>query len=194
MFLAMILFFAVRIESIEANSTSWGSGVCVASQNDSLILTANHVIKDGHTIRIDGVAAKVVGRDPVWDIAALLVPTKYPVSYISVTRPKIGDILTACGFGSGDYREVSGSLVKWFSPGGDHPSDILACNKSVRSGDSGGPIFDKNGTLVAILFGSDKTGVHGTCCVQIRKFIMHLDIPPELKHQALRTPYVIYGK
>jgi len=182
----------VRIQAVERGSvSSWGTGTCVASTSESLVITASHVVKDGHEFKINGQTAKLVSADRLWDLAALVVPTRLPVANIGTTRPAIGDLLTVCGYGSGNYREAKGQVLQYVSPG-NGIDDILIMGAKARNGDSGGPIFDNHGILVAVLFGSTEYS-HGSCCVQVRKFIAGLNIDPRLKQQALRKSYVIYG-
>jgi S1-C subfamily serine protease len=184
----------VRVESVERGSTSWGTGTCVASTNESLIITAWHVIRDGHEFKIDGKPAKLIKADKTWDLAALTISGKLPTFNIGTVRPQIGETLTVCGFGSGDYKESRGQVTQYVSPGGSAAADIIECTAKARNGDSGGPIFDEHGTLVAVLFGTDRVGAHGSCTIQVRKFIEGLDIDAKLKEQALMPPYVFYGK
>jgi S1-C subfamily serine protease len=174
--------------------TSWGTGTCVASTKESLILTANHVIQDGHGFKINGKVAKLIGIDSTWDLAALTTQAKLPSISLSNRRPPIGEVLTACGYGSGSYKEVSGKVMQYFNPGRNLPDDWLALNISVRQGDSGGPILSARRELVGVLFGSDTLGVHGSCCTRVRLFIENLNIEPKLKQQALSNPYTIIGK
>jgi S1-C subfamily serine protease len=182
----------VRVEAVERGGTSsLGSGTCVAYAKDALILTAWHVVKDGQTFKINGKPATVLKTDKTWDLAALVTTQKLPTVRIGTDRPKVGVNLTLRGFGSGDYKEVTGFLERYFSPGGNEPEDILAFTAKARNGDSGGGIFDATGTLVAVLFGSDSMGAHGSCCVQIRKFIATLP-DSTLKTQALQTSYPMY--
>jgi S1-C subfamily serine protease len=159
----------------------------------SLIITANHVIKDGSEFKVDGKSAKLVGHDAVWDLAALTVRTPYVATTIATKKPLIGDRLTVCGYGSGVYKESTGIVTSYFSPGSGS-NDIIAINIAARSGDSGGPMFNSEGLLAATLFGSDKLGAHGSCCIQIRRFIKTLELEPRLKAQALREPYILYGR
>lgn len=184
----------VRVESIERNTTFWGTGTCVASTKEALILTAWHVVREGHEFKIDGQVAKLVGTDKTWDLAALVIPTKMTAVSIGTSRPVIGDVLTVCGYGSGDYKESRGQVIKYFSPGSGTPDDILEMGAKARNGDSGGPIFDTHGILAAVLFGSDRVGAHGSCCTRVRLFIDGLNIELRLKQQALSKPYVIYGR
>lgn len=183
----------VHVESIERGSTSWGTGTCVASTDESLVLTAWHIVKNGYEFKINGQSAKLIGTDKTWDLAALVIADKMPTVSIGVERPKVGDVLTICGYGSGDYKEVTGSVIHYGRPNSSEPSDILGVEAKTRNGDSGAPIFDSHGMLVAVLFGSDNIGAYGSCCTRIRLFIEGLKINPLLKQQALRRPYVIYA-
>jgi V8-like Glu-specific endopeptidase len=183
----------VRVESVERGSTSWGTGTCVAATDVSLVITARHVIQDGHEFKIDGNPARLIAADKIWDLAALTASTKIEAVNIAMYRPDVGDTLTVCGYGSGDYREATGTLLKYFSPGGVYPSDILSVSVAARNGDSGGPIFNTQGTLAAVLFGSTDNA-HGSNCVQVRLFIEGLKIDPQLKKQALTPPYKIFRR
>jgi len=184
----------VRVESIERGSTSWGTGTCVASTNESLIITAWHVIRDGHEFKVNGKPAKLIKADKTWDLAALIIDERMPTFNIGNHRPKIGETLMVCGYGSGDYRESKGQITQYVSPNSVQPADIIECTAKARNGDSGGPIFDTHGILVAVLFGTDQVGAHGSCCIQVRKFIESLTIDVRLKQQALIIPYVFYDK
>ncbi len=184
----------VRVEAIEPTSTSWGTGTCVASTDVSLVITAQHVIREGKSFKINGQEAKVVGSDKVWDLAALITTQKLQTVRIGTKRPALGDSLRVCGFGSGDYKESTGKVIKYYNPGGKNPDDILSINCKARNGDSGGPIFDTRGTLAAVFFGSDRVGAHGSCNTRVRIFIENLKIDSRLKQQALSDPYLIYGK
>ncbi len=179
----------VRIQSIEGNVSSWGSGTCIAP---GLVVTAWHIIRDGYEFKVNDLPAKVVGSDKVWDLAALVTEDKFDTVNIATERPVEGDTLVVCGYGSGDYREETGKLLKYFSPSGDHPADILSMNVKSRNGDSGGPIFNTQGTLAGVLFGSDNA-THGSCCIRVRSFIMGLKIDSLLKERALTIPYKFYG-
>ena len=158
-----------------AVGNSLGSGVAVASRDgQTLILTAWHVVQDGGDCTVSGKPARVIGIDAVWDIAAIIVDEVLPVAHLSNRVPIIGDTLTVCGFGSGDYLEATGRVIKFYSPMDAPESDFVAMTASARSGDSGGPLFYSDGTVGAILFGSDSIGAHGAHCVRVRKFLATL--------------------
>jgi S1-C subfamily serine protease len=146
-----------------------GSGVSVATYDgQTLVLTANHVIKDGGPYTVAGYPAKIIGRDKTWDLAALVIDETLPTAQLGNREPQIGDELTVCGYGYGKYAEATGKVVGFFAPA---TPDWVAIDASARSGDSGGPLFYDDGTVAAILFGSDKTGAHGTHCLRVRAFL-----------------------
>lgn len=154
---------------------SLGSGVAIASRDgQTLILTAWHVVQDGGDCTVSGKPAKVVGMDAVWDIAAIVVNEVLPIAHLSNRQPVIGDTMTVCGFGSGDYLESTGQVVKFYSPMDAPEPDFVAMTTVARPGDSGGPLFYMDGSVGAILFGSDSIGAHGAHCVRVRKFLATL--------------------
>jgi len=177
-----------------AAGNSLGSGVAVASANgQTLILTAQHVVQDGGPYTVAGKAARIIATDKTWDLAALVVDDSMPTARLSNRLPKIGDILTVCGYGSNNYSENTGEIVAFFSPGGNNPNDWIAINAKARSGDSGGPLFYSDGTICAVLFGSDQTGAHGSHCLRIRKFLSEIKGYDKLL-KALDREYIIYGR
>lgn len=172
---------------------SMGSGVAVAThKGQTLILTANHVVKDGGPYSISGKPAEVIATDKTWDLAALVVNESWSISTLSKRPPKLGDILTVCGFGSRNYAENTGRVVNFFSPGGSE-NDYVAMDAKARSGDSGGPLFYLDGTVAAILFGTDNLGAHGTHCIRVRKFLSTVKTHTNLI-KAIDLEYNIYGR
>jgi serine protease Do len=177
-----------------ARTQSMGTGTCVATANhQSLILTARHVIQDGHGFKVGEYPAKVVAQNKTWDLAALVVDEVLPVTVIGHSKPVMGQPLTICGYGSGDYREATGVVSQFVQPDGKSPADIVAINVAARSGDSGGPMLDAEGRLAGVLFGSDKLGAHGSHCIRVRWFIESIEGYALLKREAL-NPMVLYGR
>ena len=184
----------VRVEAVEGRGSSLGSGTCIAATDQSLIITAWHVVRDSRgPYRINKLPATLVATDKTWDLALLVVDSRLPSARLSNTLPKLGESLTVAGFGSGDYREATGIIRQFLSPGGPEPMDIVAMDAAARSGDSGGPLFGSDGTLVAVLFGSDKLGAHGSHCMRVRWFVEKMHGYDALKQLALRD-YVLYGR
>jgi len=170
----------VRVAAIENGGTSYGSGTLVGlSEKHGLVLTNWHVIRDATgqiSVRFpDGFrsAATVLKTDEDWDLAALLIwrPKTTPAVMIAEKPPEDGETLTIAGFGSGAYREASGKLVQFCSPGEGHPFEILEVNVPARNGDSGGPILNKKGQLAGVLFGTADGRTNGSHSGRVRWFL-----------------------
>ena len=110
--------------------------------------------------------------DQTWDLAALLIwrPDVEPIEIADKT-PGMGDKLTIAGYGSGNYREASGKMVQYVSPGGNHPFEIVELTTAARSGDSGGPILNEKGQMVGVLFGSARGRTNGSHSDRVRWFL-----------------------
>jgi len=172
---------------------SRGSGTAVAaSGGQTLVLTAWHVVSDGGPYTVAGKPAKLVATDKIWDLAALVVDDTMVSSRLSRQQPNYGDTLTVCGYGSEAYSENTGVVVGWGSPGPGYPADWVIINARARSGDSGGPFFYDDGTVGAVLWGSDSSGAHGTPCVRVRKFLLTVVGYDNLIKAALSFDYSIW--
>src|SRR5205085_3190135 len=45
------------------------------------------------------------------------------------------------------------------------------CSGPALQGDSGGPVFDRQGKLTAVLWGSTESETYATCCLRVRAFL-----------------------
>lgn len=172
---------------------SKGSGTSIATANgQTLVITAWHVVRDGGPYTVADLPARVIATDSTWDLAALVVDSTMLSSRLSRHQPKNGDTMTVCGYGSGDYGENTGIVVGWGSPGAGQPADWVIINARARSGDSGGPLFYSDGTVGAVLWGSDSSGAHGTPCVRVRNFLLTITGYDNLVKTALSIDYSIW--
>lgn len=166
----------------------YGSGALISPTQ---VLTNHHVIKSqgrGKPILIrfhDGrrIEAKVLQTIERWDIALLSIPEVKEKPFKFGKRPRGGISASIHGFGYDyEYRTVTGTVDKRFlypNPkrwkGSSHKeADFFEIdNVEARNGDSGGPVTDKNGLLIGILFGTGSQGgehyVHGTTIDRIQK-------------------------
>lgn len=170
----------VRVKAQDrGNSFSFGTGTLIGrSDKHGLVVTNWHVIRDAvgkvSVVFPDGFTstATILHVNKTWDLAALLIwrPKVEPVA-IAKERPTHGQLLSIAGYGSGTYRFASGKVVNFTSPGKNNPFDFVEIAVSARNGDSGGPIFNMNGELAGVLFGSAKGRTDGSYCGRVAWFV-----------------------
>lgn len=122
----------------------------------------------------DGFRSKaiVLETDETWDLAALLIsPPKASRVAIAETMPTRGDQLTIAGHGSGTYREATGKVTQYVSPGKNEPLEMVEVNVPARDGDSGRPIFNGRRQLAGVLFGSADGCTNGSHGKRVRWFL-----------------------
>jgi serine protease Do len=172
-----------RIECGSGPSRDCGSGVLVEAHGGvPVVLTAWHVVR-GHRDAIvvrwpDGTSgpARVVASSDPWDLAVLATeaPAASPVR-LAARPPAVGDRLTLAGYGPTPfvYREAAGEVTQFVGPTGRHPMHMLEVRAAARQGDSGGPIFNARGEVVAVLWGSTKGLTAGSHVTEIRTLLGH---------------------
>lgn len=149
-----------------------------------LVVTNWHVVRDATgpitVVFPDGFrsGALVLKTDHDWDLAALAIqrPQVQPLP-LATEPPRPGEPLSITGYGpDGAYRTVAGRCVKYHSPGGNLPHEILEVDVEARRGDSGGPICNSRGEIAGILFGAGGnmwSGGYtmGSYCGRVRLFL-----------------------
>ncbi len=168
----------VRIHCHDGGSHwSTGSGVLVRWGRRIVVLTARHVVQDAHTIYVDFFdgkrrRAKVLKVDRKWDCAVLDVglppegiqPAE--MAFGAEAKFQEGDRLESCGYGPDGKLACNSGLFEGYrrsSAAAQGPDDWMVISGHARGGDSGGPVFDKQGRVVGILWGTDGKEV---VCVQ----------------------------
>lgn len=166
-----------RVHNQLSEFSNVGSGTLIdrtADNSAGLVLTCWHLFREG-TGRIvvqfsDGrkYGARVVALDESADLAALVIANP-PVQPVQVAFVLDRQSLTACGYGqSGQYRCVAGSVVRTTQQSGQ--TSVLISN-SVRSGDSGGGVFNRQGQLVAVVWGERNGVTYASCGRPLRNFV-----------------------
>jgi len=139
-----------------------GSGVVISP--DGLVLTNHHVIEGEGAdldIRFAGGAvlkAKLLGSDPVGDIAVLKAEPKKPLPYVDLAPAEAliaGIPVLAVGdpFGLGDFDttpSLSQGVLSCARIVREDYTDALQLDAPVNPGNSGGPLFDRAGRLLGI--------------------------------------------
>tara|TARA_Y100000816_G_scaffold288326_1_gene272691 strand:+ start:478 stop:1887 length:1410 start_codon:yes stop_codon:yes gene_type:complete len=142
----------------ERQSSALGSGFIIDAEG--IVVTNNHVIQDADDIivRVDGdkeYKAKVLGADPLSDIAVLKLETKekfLPVKFGDSDKARIGDWVIAIGNPFGLGGTVTSGIIsaRNRSIGLTRYEDYIQTDASINSGNSGGPLFDMNGDVIGI--------------------------------------------
>ena len=125
-----------------------------------IVITNNHVIQDADDIivRVNGdqeFKAKVLGADPLMDIAVLQLETNekfIPVAFGDSDKARIGDWVIAIGnpFGLGGTVTAGIISARNRSIGLSRYEDFIQTDASINSGNSGGPLFDMQGNVIGI--------------------------------------------
>ncbi len=142
----------------ERKSSALGSGFIV--DETGIVITNNHVIQDAEDIivRVNGdkeYDAKVLGADPLMDIAVLKLETDdkfIPVAFGDSDKARIGDWVIAIGnpFGLGGTVTAGIISARNRSIGLSRYEDFIQTDASINSGNSGGPLFDMDGNVIGI--------------------------------------------
>tara|TARA_Y100001970_G_scaffold36327_1_gene44891 strand:+ start:13095 stop:14501 length:1407 start_codon:yes stop_codon:yes gene_type:complete len=142
----------------ERQSAALGSGFIIDEKG--IVVTNNHVISDAEDIivRVNGdkeFKAKVVGADPLSDIAVLQLETKekfIPVKFGNSDKARIGDWVIAIGNPFGLGGTVTSGIIsaRNRSIGLSRYEDYIQTDASINSGNSGGPLFDMKGDVIGI--------------------------------------------
>lgn len=152
-----VLPSVARIVHRDASGVSLGSGTLIATQGGaSYFLTCAHLFEGAgqSEVRLGGRSypASLLAIDKRHDLALLRTQaTNTTPAAIEHVEPT--GLLSACGYGpSGQMRCVSGPITGYSTAvGAEAPS--LRLRGAVRSGDSGGPVFNAAGRLVAVIWG-----------------------------------------
>ena len=135
-----------------------GSGFVISE--DGLVVTNQHVVDNAETVRIkfaDGTAldAKVVGADPLTDIALLKVEADKPlptVKFGDSDAVRVGDEVIAMGNPFGLGGTVTSGIVS--AKARDIQSgpfdDYIQTDAAINKGNSGGPLFNADGEVIGM--------------------------------------------
>ena len=142
----------------ERKSAALGSGFII--DDKGIVVTNNHVIQGAEDIivRVNGdqeFKAKVLGADPLMDIAVLQLETDQkftPVDFGDSDKARIGDWVIAIGNPFGLGGTVTSGIIsaRNRSIGLSRYEDFIQTDASINSVNSGGPLFDMEGNVIGI--------------------------------------------
>ncbi len=144
---------------------SLGSGVIVDPKG--YIMTNNHVVEGATKIKVsvpggEEYTAKVIGSDPISDIAIIKITGKKDFAYARIGNSKnvkVGDWVIAIGSPFGLEQSVTAGIIsatgRTFEDGsgpsiGAQFNDYLQTDAAINRGNSGGPLVNMNAEVVGI--------------------------------------------
>ncbi len=138
-------------------ATGQGSGFFISA--DGFAVTNNHVVDKATSVEIttdDGktYSAKVIGTDQRTDLALIKVDGRsdFPFAKLADTPPRIGDWVLAVGnpFGLGGTVTAGIVSARGRDIGAGPYDDFIQIDAPVNKGNSGGPTFDVDGSVVGV--------------------------------------------
>ena len=167
-----------RIYNQVGGQQSVGSGTlidCTSDGRRGLVLTCAHLFSEGAgeiVVDFPGVnshGAKLVGIDRQADLAAVAIANPSLAAAALAREVSDHSQLSACGYGSnGQFRCATGTVLgQALAPG----QTSLMIGKPVRSGDSGGGVFDRQGRLVAVVWDEAQQVTYASAGRPLQKFL-----------------------
>ena len=136
---------------------AFGSGYFVT--DDGLILTNAHVVADVEEVDVvlhDGTLVKgrveERGRDDI-DVALVRIERENtpPLSLEGFSDLRVGSWVASIGHGAGAVWSLNTGIVSNIYPSG-HAKPVFQTQIPLNPGSSGGPIFDRHGRVVGIVY------------------------------------------
>ncbi|HUF91807.1 MAG TPA: trypsin-like peptidase domain-containing protein [Candidatus Limnocylindria bacterium] len=158
---AVVTVQAMKINKARAQArfeTVGGSGVII--DRDGQVLTNAHVVDGAASLSVtldsgNRVPARVLGFDPVLDLALLRVEMAGPAPFARLgdsSMVKVGDEVVAIGNPVGLDQTMTRGIVSGLNrllPGvSDEP--MIQTDAPINPGNSGGPLVDRCGTVIGI--------------------------------------------
>ncbi len=141
-----------------------GSGFIVSA--DGFVVTNQHVVGNASMVHVvlDGgrqLDARVVGRDPRADLAVLKIGSETPLPFVEwgdSDTVRIGQDVVAIGNPFGLSQTVTTGILSargrhlqnFGGMSGSSFVDFLQTDAAINKGNSGGPLFDRNGRVIGI--------------------------------------------
>lgn len=172
-----------RVNSLYGAYEQDAAGTGVIISKNGYILTNNHVVEDAQSVGVvqsDGTTYKnvrVVGRDPLNDIAYLKIPNvaDLPAATLGDSKTlRIGQRVVAIGNALGYYQNsVTSGIVSGtgrsvavasseYDLQGEQLSDLIQTDAAINPGNSGGPLVNMAGQVIgintAVASGADNVG------------------------------------
>lgn len=157
---------SISVTSTEGSGTGSGS-IYKSSASTSYIITNNHVIESAvttGTIKVeftngDQVAATIVGRDPMYDLAVLSIKTgNLPTIAVGdSSKVSVGDPVLAIGSPLGLASTVTSGIISALNRpvttgdiGSQSYVNAIQTDAAINPGNSGGALVDAQGRIIGV--------------------------------------------
>ena len=165
--------YVVKVMDDHGSFMFTGSGSLL---REDIVLSCNHNIRDRTPGSLsvefkDGTTrkAEVIRTNKKHDLSMLRIdPVDFEPVLPGLRAPKVGDFAKVCGFPkAGPYAEVSGTINGTLKqPKG------FSVDEEVIQGMSGGPVLDKDGRQVGVVWGSTDEDAYFTGFQTILDFLV----------------------
>ncbi|WP_370301411.1 serine protease [Pseudooceanicola sp.] len=139
----------------DSEKTGDSSGTGFFVNDDGVLITNSHVVKDCDEVRVDGKAAKILSVSTTFDLAAVRASSGFrgrPLSFAS-EEPGLNADITIAGYPLhgllGGLNVSRGSISSLKGLRGDEIN--LQISAPVQPGNSGGPMVDQYGNVVGVV-------------------------------------------
>ena len=150
----------VSITAVGTRTTATGTGVVLSEKG--YLVTNYHVIEGAQSLRVKltderELTAKVVGSDPVSDLAVLYVAAEnlVPAQFGDSDNLRVGDMVVAIGDPLG--VELRGTMTDGIVSAisrdvqvDGRVMNLIQTNAALNSGNSGGPLINRFGQVIGI--------------------------------------------
>ena len=157
---------SISVTSAEGSGTGSGS-IYKSNASTSYIITNNHVIESAvttGTIKVeftngDQVAATIVGRDPMYDLAVLSIKTgNLPTIAVGdSSKVSVGDPVLAIGSPLGLASTVTSGIISALNRpvttgdvGSQSYVNAIQTDAAINPGNSGGALVDAQGRIIGV--------------------------------------------
>lgn len=146
----------VQVNVVTGSGKGLGSGVIFDSRG--YIITNHHVIADAQSIQVtlyDGTSlpARLVGTDPLDDLAALKVATSAKLTAATLgdsSKLQVGQEVLVIGNPLGITQTVTSGIISALDRSVATIPDAIQTDAAINPGNSGGALVDLQGNLVGL--------------------------------------------
>ncbi len=147
-------------QQVPRRALSAGSGFII--DKAGYVVTNNHVVDASKKITVilpdkREFVAKLVGTDPVTDVALLKIESNRPLPYVDFgddKRLRVGDWVVAVGNPFGLSNSVTAGIVSSLGranlDGSQQYTNFIQIDAAINRGNSGGPTFDLRGQVIGM--------------------------------------------